>query len=221
MPAADRQRQLLEVAMGAFSRRGFKGTTTKEIATAAGVAEAIIFQHFPSKEALYSTLLERHLDSGEEQRWDARITECMDRNDDASFFRLFIERIFQDHRRDPLLERVILFAALEGHEQGLARLHEMVFSRVERILAYIARRQAEGAFIKCSPHMILLALNAMARQYIMLTGIIRAPVPEMDEEELVQLFTRILQQGIRETAPKDTESSDRKPESESKRKAKE
>jgi hypothetical protein len=46
MSAADRQRQLLEVALNAFSRRGFKGTTTKEIAAAAGVAEAVIFQHF-------------------------------------------------------------------------------------------------------------------------------------------------------------------------------
>ena len=63
MSAADRQRQLLEVSMNAFSRRGFKGTTTKEIAATAGVTEAVIFQHFPSKEALYSAVLELHLDA--------------------------------------------------------------------------------------------------------------------------------------------------------------
>jgi AcrR family transcriptional regulator len=75
--AADRQRQLLEVALNIFSRRGFKGATTKEIAAAAGVTEAIIFQHFPSKEALYSAVLELHLDTDTEQKWVAEINDCM------------------------------------------------------------------------------------------------------------------------------------------------
>jgi TetR/AcrR family transcriptional regulator len=33
-----------------FSKKGFRGTTTKEIAQAAGVSEAIIFRHFETKE---------------------------------------------------------------------------------------------------------------------------------------------------------------------------
>ncbi|RXL62837.1 TetR/AcrR family transcriptional regulator, partial [Citrobacter sp. AAK_AS5] len=58
LSAPDRQQQLLAAALQVFSRKGFKGATTREIAGAAGVTEAIIFQHFPSKEALYSAVLE-------------------------------------------------------------------------------------------------------------------------------------------------------------------
>src|SRR5512136_2809637 len=116
LPAADRQRQLLEAALNVFSRRGFKGSTTKEIAAAAGVAEAVIFQHFPSKEALYSAVLELHLETEDEQEWFREIDECMKRNDDQALFRSFIRRILHSHRRDPMIHRVILFAALEGHE---------------------------------------------------------------------------------------------------------
>jgi len=46
MSGEDRRRQLIEVAIDLFSRRGFSGTTTREIALAAGVTEAIIFRHF-------------------------------------------------------------------------------------------------------------------------------------------------------------------------------
>ena len=108
MSGADRQHQLLEVALNAFSRRGFKGTTTKEIASAAGVAEAVIFQHFPSKEALYSAVLELHLETGDEQSWIEEVSDFMERNDDEGVFRSFILRILNSYSRDPLIQRVIL-----------------------------------------------------------------------------------------------------------------
>src|SRR3982751_707968 len=58
LPASDRRRQLVETALDIFSRKGFGGTTTKEIAAAAGVTEAIIFRHFPSKADLYNAFLD-------------------------------------------------------------------------------------------------------------------------------------------------------------------
>ena len=64
LPAEDRRRQLLETALGLFSKKGFDGTTTKEIAAAAGVTEAIIFRHFPTKQELYSAVLDYKHESG-------------------------------------------------------------------------------------------------------------------------------------------------------------
>jgi AcrR family transcriptional regulator len=40
-----------------FADKGFHGTTTHELAEAAGVSEALLFKHFPHKEALYSAML--------------------------------------------------------------------------------------------------------------------------------------------------------------------
>ena len=42
--ADDRRRQIVDVAARLFSKKGFSGTTTKEIADSAGVSEAIIFR---------------------------------------------------------------------------------------------------------------------------------------------------------------------------------
>lgn len=42
-----------------FARHG-SGVSTRELAAACGVSEALIFRHFPSKEALYSEILTRY-----------------------------------------------------------------------------------------------------------------------------------------------------------------
>jgi len=58
MAGDERRRQIVRVAMRLFSERGFRGTTTKEIAQAAGVSEAIIFRHFATKDELYKAIID-------------------------------------------------------------------------------------------------------------------------------------------------------------------
>ncbi len=197
MSSAERQRQLLEVALNAFSRRGYKGTTTKQIAAAAGVAEAVIFQHFPSKKALYSAVLELHLDTGEERKWMQAISDCMERNDDEELIRSLVHRILRAYRKNTLTERVILFAALEGHEQGLARMRTKFAPIFDKFMEYIARRQSEGAFIDGNPYAIMIALGGIAHQYGLISHIFRASFPKASDEEMTQMFAGILLDGIR------------------------
>jgi len=59
LPAVDRKRAILVSAAPVFARLGRAGATTKEIAKAAGISEALLYKHFPGKEALYAEL-ERH-----------------------------------------------------------------------------------------------------------------------------------------------------------------
>jgi AcrR family transcriptional regulator len=55
---ADLRRQLiLGAAKRCFARHGFAGTTTKSVAAAAAISEALLFKHFPSKAALYAEIL--------------------------------------------------------------------------------------------------------------------------------------------------------------------
>ena len=59
MAGEKRRLQILIVAVRLFSQRGFRGTTTKEIAHAAGISEAMVFRHFATKEELYAAILDR------------------------------------------------------------------------------------------------------------------------------------------------------------------
>jgi AcrR family transcriptional regulator len=51
-----RREAIIRAVRRVFAERGFHGTTTKALADAAGVSEALLFKHFPTKEALYSAM---------------------------------------------------------------------------------------------------------------------------------------------------------------------
>ena len=52
-----RRKAIVSAAVPLFARNGFAGTTTRELAAAAGVSEALLFKHFPSKQLLYREIL--------------------------------------------------------------------------------------------------------------------------------------------------------------------
>ncbi|MCA9453319.1 MAG: TetR/AcrR family transcriptional regulator, partial [Nitrospira sp.] len=52
-----RKAKIIQSAASLFAKKGFNGTKTREIAHRAGVSEALIFKHFPSKEDLYAAIL--------------------------------------------------------------------------------------------------------------------------------------------------------------------
>ncbi|WP_263384604.1 TetR/AcrR family transcriptional regulator [Granulicella arctica] len=56
LPAADRRQAIMTAAAPVFARLGRSGTTTKDLAKAAGVSEALLYRHFPGKDALYAEL---------------------------------------------------------------------------------------------------------------------------------------------------------------------
>jgi AcrR family transcriptional regulator len=56
--AGDRRRRILNAAMEVFAERGYQGASMSEIARAAGITPAVIYDHFASKADLQITLLE-------------------------------------------------------------------------------------------------------------------------------------------------------------------
>ena len=56
LPATDRKEAIVVAATPVFARLGRAGATTKIIARAAGVSEALLYRHFPAKDALYAQL---------------------------------------------------------------------------------------------------------------------------------------------------------------------
>jgi AcrR family transcriptional regulator len=56
--AEDRRAAIIKAVRRAFAEKGFHGTTTRELAQAAGVSEALLFKHFPNKEALYAAMMQ-------------------------------------------------------------------------------------------------------------------------------------------------------------------
>jgi AcrR family transcriptional regulator len=54
--------QILDAALRLFSRRGYRGTSMRDIALAARVSTGNVYHQFPDKESLFKTLLERYFE---------------------------------------------------------------------------------------------------------------------------------------------------------------
>jgi AcrR family transcriptional regulator len=55
----ERRKAIVAAVVPLFARKGFAGATTRELAEAAGISEALLFRHFPSKKHLYGEILSR------------------------------------------------------------------------------------------------------------------------------------------------------------------
>jgi TetR/AcrR family transcriptional regulator len=202
MSGEERRRQLLDVAIELFSQRGFSGTTTREIAAAAGVTEAIIFRHFATKQDLYTAILAHATAASSMESWLVEVQAAMDTDDDAALFRLIVARILEIHRIEPRFERLMLHASLEGHELAVMHRDQIMASIGVKFQEYIERRQAAGALRSGDPRTIIFAVVGMAQYVGMKKYMYQCPNPLQSDEEITDALTSILMNGVQNQEPK-------------------
>ena len=160
MAAADRRRHLVETAIRLFTEGSYRGTTTAEIARAAGVSEPILYRHFASKRDLYLAALE-HVWARTREIWERKLEESSDTC-------AAVEAIGKGHVtvRSPKLQLAELWvqALSEASEDPELRRHLRRHMReVHDFVAGLIRRgQAEGA--------IAAERDADSEAWIMLAG---------------------------------------------------
>jgi len=161
MAGGERRLQILRVAMRVFSQRGFRGTTTKEIALAAGVSEAMVFRHFATKEELYSAIIDHKACLGDERDPYQVVADALERKDDRAVFERLALDALEQNECDPDFQRLLLHSALEEHE--LAQMFwDKFVRRVYKFLGdYIRQRQRDGAMIDVEPAIVVRAFIGM------------------------------------------------------------
>jgi AcrR family transcriptional regulator len=58
----ERRAAILESALAVFAERGYHAASIDDIARAGGISKALIYEHFSSKQKLYTELIEYHAD---------------------------------------------------------------------------------------------------------------------------------------------------------------
>jgi len=190
----DRRQQIIAAAMELFAKKGFRGTTTRDLATQAGVNEAIIFRYFKTKEELYSAIIEHK--AGERDLHREELERLAAKDDDEEFLQAVGRSFLEKHETDTTFMRLLLFSALEGHQ-----LSEMFVSSMAArhpIANYIERRIQDGAFRQLDPQLAARALIGMFAGFIMWQEIfgLKNKQPR-DREEVVRTFVSIFLSGIR------------------------
>ena len=191
----DRRHDIIAAAIDLFARKGFRGTTTRDLASHAEVNEALIFRHFKTKEDLYTAILEQKV--GESREAQCKEFERLaETRDDAMLFEALGRTFMRKHEGDTTFMRLLLFSALEGHA-----LSEMFLASVadrDPVARYIQRRIDEGAFRPLDPHLAARALFGMFASFVQWQELFgQKKTKPFDSDEVVRTFVSIFLSGIK------------------------
>jgi AcrR family transcriptional regulator len=180
--------------MELFAKNGFRGTTTRDLASQSDVNEAIIFRYFTSKSELYRAILEEKVHQGDEHY---RRVEEMAKTSDIQTFLEFIGHQFLDrHERDSTFMRLLLFSALEGHE--LADMFLAAFAVRDPMVAYIEKQMEAGAFRRMDPFLAARAFLGMFVAHTQMQEIFgQKKTREFDRNDVVRTFVSIYLAGMK------------------------
>ena len=198
-----RREQILATAVSLFSQRGFKGTTTKEIARAAGVSEAMVFRHFENKDALYEAILDTKGCEDGVRRFPWEENEVLNsaiaaKDDTAVFYNIALDAL-NKHHKDVAFMRLLFYSALEEHELAERFFHDFIERVYQFIGGYIEQRQHDGAFREVNPRVAVRSFLGMLIHHS-LNNILwdkRRRLLNISNEEAARNFAEILLGGIR------------------------
>lgn len=198
MAGEERRSQILAVAVSLFSQRGFRGTTTKEIAHAAGVSEAMVFRHFATKEELYAAILDHKACSHENFDPAVMAAEAIKRKDDRAVFESLALGALNHHEKDPEFQRLLLHSALEKHQLAEMFFNEFVRRVYEFLGAYIRERQSDGAFVEVDPAIVVRCFIGMVMHQSLNNNLWDPDrrLLNISNESAAKYFTDILLNGI-------------------------
>ncbi len=202
MTADERRNQLIDSAINLFGQRGFSGTTTKSLALAAGVSEATIFKHFPTKADLYAAAAFERRTGVETPRFVRELEALADSGDDQELLRRIIAAIFFGFERDRDLHRMLLFVRLEQDATENTRLASQMreYSLLTFLRRYIARRQEEGVFTP-GPAAILADAVISAASGVATGTKLYGVAADHTDEALAETLARFVLAGLRGGRP--------------------
>ena len=198
MAGEERRSQILAVAVSLFSNRGFRGTTTKEIAHAAGVSEAMVFRHFATKEELYAAILDYKVCSGEKFDPHHLAAEAIRNKDDRAVFESLAVEALNHYEKDPEFQRLLLHSALEKHQLAQIFFNEFVRPVYDFLGSYIRERQRDGAFVEVDPTVVVRCFLGMVLHHSLNNNLWDPDrrLLNISNEAAAKHFTEILLHGI-------------------------
>lgn len=196
MTSGERRTAIVDAAAELFAAKGFRGTTTRELANNVGVTEPVLYQHFKTKNDLYNALLESKAHRGPSAASEV-LAPFIAARDDRGFFTQLGLGILAWHLDDPRFCRLLMFSSLEKHELSELFYENHVLPFYEVITGYIKLRMEQGAFRKMDPLMAARAFAGMFAHLGTIHSIYCPHGPSLDREavtgQMVEIFLRGIQ----------------------------
>jgi AcrR family transcriptional regulator len=184
----DAARRLMAAAVESFAARGYHATTTRDIATAAGMSPAGMYVHFPAKSAVLFAISR----SGHERTLALVRTTIAEHDDPVDATRTLVERFVAWHAKRHVIARVVqheLDALTPEDHQVVVELRRTTEGLVRDL---ISRGVAAGAFtvpdVRTAARAVLSLGIDVARWYTPASK----PAPEVLGKQYAELVLNML-----------------------------
>lgn len=141
--------RIIKAAQKLFARQGYDGTTTRDLATAAGVAEGTVFRHFPNKKAI---LIEVATQGWVEILTDL-LTELSEMESYEAVGKVMRQRMLNFHKNGDLMR--VCFMEAQFHEDLRNRVQTEVIDKMTNVAeAFFETAMEKGIYRQMNPRIV-------------------------------------------------------------------
>lgn len=189
--ARNRER-ILEAGLDVFSSNGFRGSTVDQIAARAGLSKPNLLYYFASKEAIYTSLLARLLDT-----WLEPLRAMNPDGDPKTEIMDYVRRKLHLARDYPRESRLFAGEIIRGAPQIKTVLKGDLKPLVDSSTQIIQGWIDDGKIAPIDPYHLIFAIWALTQHYADFDVQVRAVLGDADpfagaEATLDTLFDRLL-----------------------------
>ena len=148
-PEVETQTRILKAAQKLFARRGYDGTTTRDLAQEAGVAEGTLFRHFENKKAI---LIEVATQGWIEILTDL-LTELSEMGSYKAIAQVMRRRMLNLHQNADLLK--VCFMEAQFHPDLRDRIQtEVIVKMTDVAEAFFQTAMDQGIYRQMNPRLV-------------------------------------------------------------------
>jgi len=164
----DTRQRILDAALRLFADRGYDGTTTKDLATAANIAEGTLFRHFPSKK----TILVEVASLGWVEILTDLLTELSEMGSYKAIDRVMRRRMLNFKKNNALMR--VCFMEAQFHPELRDRIHSEAIVKMSDVAeAFFQTAMDRGIYRRMNPKIVakvflgMFAIAGFSHQTIM------------------------------------------------------
>lgn len=154
---AETRVRLMDAAVDAFAEKGFHGTTTREICTAAGLSPAAIYVHFSSKEELLYQVSK----AGHESTLDVVSASQQGLDDPAEQLTAWVDAFVQHHAKERTKARIVNYELRSLSAEHWAEVVKLRSALDRQLVDIISRGVNEGVFATADVRMAASTLSSL------------------------------------------------------------
>lgn len=141
--------RILKAALALFARQGYDGTTTKDLASKAGVAEGTLFRYFPNKKAI---LIEVAIAGWIEILTDL-LTELSEMGSYKAVAQVMKRRMLHMQKNSDLLR--VCFIEAQNHPELQQRIQSEVITKMTDVAeAFFETAMEKGIYRQMNPKIV-------------------------------------------------------------------